>query len=502
MSSALSLAKTIVAFANDAGGDIYVGISNSPREMKGIPESELLKTEERVTSIIHDHCAPLIVPDFTIYAEDGLYFLRIQIHRGSDFPYHLSSKGIKTGTYIRIGSSNRLADDAIITELERRKRNISFDGEVLYEKSFQELDITAFKHQFKMLTGEMIDNNGLLKLHLIRQQRDTVYPTNALALFANSDSRRDLFPYAKIECARFKGTSTDTKIDDKTITDQIGDQAAEALKFVLRHIDQGSFIEGVFTKGRWEYPIDAVREVLRNAVVHRDYSLTGKDIKVAIYDDMVEITSPGTLPPSIDFHEMDARQSDIRNKVIAPVFKKMGIIDQWGNGLKIVSSALKEYPEIELRWSEIGLQFQIQFIKRNYQKTDFFESGFEVLVKELGESLGLSWDQDGTKTGLSEPSKTESVRIPVGVRVPVSWQMIEKILTFLETPKSILEIMNLLGWKNRTKFRKKFMTPLLEFGLLQMTLPAKPNSPAQKYYCSGKGQKFVEHLRKVALNRK
>lgn len=116
--------------------------------------------------------------------------------------------------------------------------------------------------------------------------------------------------------------------------------------------------------------------------------------------------------------------------------------------------------------------------------------------------MGPRRDQDGTKTGLSEPSKTESVRIPVGVRVPVSWQMIEKILTFLETPKSILEIMNLLGWKNRTKFRKKFMTPLLEFGLLQMTLPAKPNSPAQKYYCSGKGQKFVEHLRKVALNRK
>jgi len=83
---------------------------------------------------------------------------------------------------------------------------------------------------------------------------------------------------------------------------------------------------------------------LRNAVVHRDYALTGKDIKVAIYDDMVEITSPCLLLPSIDFNELEARQSDIRNKIIAPVFKKMGIIDQWGNGLKLIADELKEYP--------------------------------------------------------------------------------------------------------------------------------------------------------------
>jgi predicted HTH transcriptional regulator len=97
-------------------------------------------------------------------------------------------------------------------------------------------------------------------------------------------------------------------------------------------------------------------------VVHRDYSLTGKDIKVAVYDDMVEVTSPGLLPPSIDYNDMKSRQSDTRNKVIAPVFKKLGIIDQWGNGLKLISDELKSYPEIDFTWKEVGLSFQIQFI--------------------------------------------------------------------------------------------------------------------------------------------
>jgi len=58
-------------------------------------------------------------------------------------------------------------------------------------------------------------------------------------------------------------------------------------------------VEGVYTQSRWEYPVKALREVIRNAIVHRDYSLAGKDIKVAIYDDMVEVTSPGLLPPSL-----------------------------------------------------------------------------------------------------------------------------------------------------------------------------------------------------------
>lgn len=150
---------------------------------------------------------------------------------------------------------------------------------------------------------------------------------------------------------RFKGTSSDEFIDQKSILSNIAVQAEEAYNFVLRHINKGAAVEGVYTVSRWEYPVKAIRE----AIVHRDYSLSGKDVKVAVYDDIVEITSPGLLPPSIDYSAMESRQSDARNKVIAPVFKQMGIIDQWGNGLKLIANELKQYPQIELRWKEPGL---------------------------------------------------------------------------------------------------------------------------------------------------
>lgn len=486
--AASDLAKTIVAFANDAGGDLYIGIRNSPRELVGIPESELMKVEEQVASLIHDHCTPVIVPDISVHVEDGFHFIRVHIHRGSDFPYHLKSKSKQDGTYIRIGSTNRLADQAIIEELERRKRNVSFDSEPVYGKSPANFDITAFQKQFQELTGEMLDEAAIKKLGLVKEHHGELLPTNAMALFAEFESRKELFPYSKIECARFKGTTTDTKIDDKTITEQIALQPAEALKFIQRHVDQGSVIEGVYTKGRWEYPIDAIREALRNAVVHRDYSLTGKDIKVAIYDDMVEITSPGTLPPSIDFQEMEARQSDIRNKVIAPVFKRMGVIDQWGNGLKIIANELKAYPEIEFKWFEKGLQFQVQFIKKNYQPEDAQDVDIELIGKELGVKLGLSWDQVGTRLG---PSRDQ-----VGTKSALGWHQVENLLAFAETVRSIKELMEFLDWKNRSKFRAKYINPLQDLELLNMTIPAKPRSSKQQYYLSDKGKLLLERLTK------
>jgi predicted HTH transcriptional regulator len=203
-------------------------------------------------------------------------------------------------------------------------------------------------------------------LELVKNYQNTDYPTHALILLSEGDIRNTLFPFAKIECARFKGKNSDEFIDRKSIRSNIAAQPEEAYQFVLRHINESATVQGqgVYTISRWEYPVKAIREVIRNAVVHRDYALTGKDIKLAIYDDMIEVTSPGLPPPSIDFSDMESRQSDVRNKIIAPVFRRLGLIDQWGNGLKIIAGELKHYPEIAFRWREVGMSFQIQFVKQ------------------------------------------------------------------------------------------------------------------------------------------
>lgn len=357
------MAKTVVAFANDAGGDIYIGIDDN-RKVIGLPEEELPRIEEQISNMLYDRCYPSILPEISFLSIDEKNVIRIQIYRGSMPPYYLKSEGKLKGTYIRVGSSNRIADGDTIVDLERKRHSISFDSEIVLDKTIEELNFDSFKRLYYEKTKEVLDNQTLRKLELVKEERGKVYPTNALVLFSDDPLKQMLFPNAKVECARFKGNRTDLVIDKKSITAQIGVQAEEAYNFTLRQINESAWVEGVYTISRWEYPVKALREILRNAVVHRQYSLTGKDIKVAIYDDMVEITSPGLLPPSIDYAAMGNRQSDARNRVIAPVFKRLGIIDQWGNGLKLVADEMKNYPEIEFRWQEVGLSFQVQFVKR------------------------------------------------------------------------------------------------------------------------------------------
>ncbi len=357
------LAKTIVAFANDAGGEIFIGVDDRHRAV-GVPEEELPLIEEQLSNMIYDLCYPSVLPDISFLSVSGRSIVRVRVYRGSTPPYYLKSEGKAGGTYVRVGSNNRLADEELLAELERRRRNISFDGEIVLEKPLTELDFRGFRRQYEEKTGEPLDESVLIKLELAKSERGVLYPTNALVLLSDDGLRRSMFPNAKIECARFKGASAGEFIDRKTYDYGIAEQVEDAYAFILRNISQSGSIQGVYTVSRWEYPVKAIREVIRNAVVHRQYSLAGKDIKIAVYDDMIEITSPGLLPPSIDYSDMESRQSDARNKVIAPVFRKLGIIDQWGNGLKLVAEDLKDYPEIQFRWREVGLSFQVQFVRK------------------------------------------------------------------------------------------------------------------------------------------
>ncbi|MDI9593458.1 MAG: RNA-binding domain-containing protein [Bacteroidales bacterium] len=462
------LANTIIAFANDAGGELYIGVRNNPREIVGLPEDELIKIEEKISNIIFDRCYPAILPEITFLTEEDKHIIRVTVYRGSTPPYYSKEKGKLKGTNIRVGSSNRLADKEIISELERRKQNISFDSELVMDKPVSELSIETFKQMYHDKTDELLDTQTLRKLELIKTVSGTEYPTNALILFSDDMLRNSVFPFAKVECARFKGVSSEEFIDQKSITSNIALQAEEAYNFVLRHINKGAVVEGVYTVSRWEYPVKAIREAIRNAIVHRDYSLTGKDVKVAVYDDMVEITSPGLLPPSIDYSAMESRQSDARNKIIAPVFKRMGIIDQWGNGLKLISDELKEYPQIEFRWKEVGLSFQVQFVKRGY-----------VSEQELQQELQQKLQQE-----LQQELHSQSLYS----------EILSKIA---EKPLSRKEISEELGQKQISGQLNKVLSKLIEDKLIKRTFPNIKNHPGQKYRITDRGIVFLKLLRKI-----
>ena len=463
------IARTEVAFSNDSGGENYLGIKNKPREVFGVPEDELFKLEEQISSIIYANCNLSILVDIISQKADDKYILIVKIHRGNLMPCYIKSLGKEKETFRRVGSTNCIAASQIIEELERKRRDISYDSTLLYNIQPDEINLKSFRNLYEEKIGKEITKTSLSKFGLIKTENGKEYPTIAAVLLSEKEIKQQYFPYAKIECARFKGIKIDATLDSLTIEGSICLQADQAIAFVQRNIKKGSKIGEVYREERWEYPLPAVRELIINAIIHRDYSLQGKDIKVAIFDDMLEITSPGVIPATIDLTNLTSGQSEIRNRTLAPIFKALKLIEQWGTGFKKLSDELQEYPEIELKFNEPGLAFQIQFIKKDYVTP--------TTEDRLGTNLGLTWDQVGTKLGLS-PDQAK------------------KALYLLTKPITNIDLMDKFKVTNRTKFRRKYIKPLLKEDLIGMTIPEKPNSPDQQYVITEKGKMLLEELNK------
>ena len=376
------LARTAVAFANGAGGKIVFGVKDTPREIIGIPEEQLFTLEERIVGSIFDQCAPTISPEIYIQSVDGKTLLVVEIFPGSHKPYYLKKHGKDTGTYIRVGSTNRKASPESIEALERQRRKVSFDSLPVYECRPQDVNLTPFKKAYHDLTGKSLGKNQLQNLGLFVAEREQVHPTNAALLLSESPARKRYFPYAKIECARFKGTDKQVFLDQTTIDTPIHATVEPCMTFIKKNIALGATIGEIYRKERWEYPLEAVREALINAIIHRDYAIFGSDIKVAVYDDMLEITSPGPLPDSLPIEELGTGRSEIRNRVLAPIFKDMKLIEAWGSGIQKMKKEMKEYPEILLVFGEVGHAFQVQFRKRAMQGTKLEPSKNQAGTKQ------------------------------------------------------------------------------------------------------------------------
>ncbi len=479
------LAKTIISFANDAGGELYIGIKDNPRGVRGLHEDTLISTEEKISNIIHDNCSPVILPEISFLNHEGKHLIRTRIFKGSNPPYYIKNKGIQDGTFIRVGSSNRQASSEIIAGLERQKFSISFDSELSYLKTADDFNIDSFKEFFLEKTGESLTPQVIQKLELFRTEQGKKFPTNALILLSDDELRKKLFPYAKIECARFKGTDPGNFIDQKSIDDNIALQADLAYQFVLRHISKGAVnYTSVYRNDRWEYPVIAIREIIRNAVIHRDYSLTGKDIKIAVFDNKIEITSPGKLLPTVDFDDMDAGQSDIRNKILAPVFKRLGIIEQWGNGLKLISSELQKYPEIGLEWKEPGLSFRVTFTNKKLAH----QEPQQELQQELQQGLMMEPQHRFQRT--QQESQQEFQQEFKGEKLHT------KILRLiLYKPLSRKEISIQLGQKVISGQLNDVLAKLLRDGLIDWTIKDKLTSSKQKHQITQKGKEFIKMLK-------
>ena len=306
---------SLVAFANAEGGAVIVGV----------------------------------VPKALVEQRDGKQVLIFEIN---EFP--VKPVAYKNRYYKRVHNSNHLLTLDEIVDLQQQALSLSFDA-YPSRTTMSNLDTKLIDQFFsrvdrrgRVALRDDLQTN-LVKLKLIREGKVTIA---AELLFGAPD--------CAIRIGRFKSEAT--IIDDNVVRAPLLLAVEEALTFIKKHINLSYHFDGsIERKERWQYPLEALRELLLNAVVHRDYK-SASDIVVKIFDDRIVFTNPGKLfgKLRVEDLERDDYVSSLRNRLLAEAFYLTGDIERYGTGFVRIREFLSSYPEISLHFEEMGDFFKVE----------------------------------------------------------------------------------------------------------------------------------------------
>jgi len=352
--------ETAVAVTNTKGGHIIIGVSDQGIK-KGVQIGK--ETLSSWANQISQGTQPRIIPEVESLEIEDKPIAVIQI---KEFPIKpVSTKG---RCYLRVGNSNRLMTPQDIAEMHLHSTGASWDKTPVPGVTMDDIDPEKIKRYIRRSkdTGrrDVGDDEKpseiLKKLELIEEGKLT---WAALLLFRNEAKR--LLSQGSIHCGRFKEEII--VIDDRMIEVTIVEQIDEAMDFIRKNINVKFVITGRPQREEvWDYPLEALREALINAVCHRDYTMPS-NTEVRIYDDNLTIWNPGGLPLGITMEELfEPHKSILRNKGIGAVLYDIGLIEQWGSGISKMQNLCTNagIPKSVFKESQQG--FQVEFRKDIY----------------------------------------------------------------------------------------------------------------------------------------
>jgi len=351
--------KTLVAFANTAGGTVLFGVADRTRRVTGVDHP--LELEARIANLVSDSIRPRLAPEIEVLPWRRTHLVAVRVFPSPLAPHYLRKLGHEQGVFIRVGSTNRPADRAMLDEMRRLAANRSFDEEPLTDLDSEAIDFRAASELFaprRRLTRRDLHVLGLM----VRSGGRTVPTVGGVLLFGTVREKR--FPDAYLQAGRFAGDDRTTILDSVDIRDHLTALVEEAIAFVRKHEAVGMEIGPVRHRERWPVPLVALREAFINAIVHADYAQRGAPIRLSIFDSRIEVENPGLLPFGLTIEDILAGVSKLRNRVIGRVFKELGLIEQWGSGIGRMRSACREAGLPEPHFEELGRHFPTRWKPR------------------------------------------------------------------------------------------------------------------------------------------
>ena len=369
--------KTVSAFANGLGGTLIFGISDKD-EIIGLDNYK--KDSENISEIIKTKIEPLPKVTLKHYLIEDKNIIILFVHSGKETPYYFTEGGHQTA-YIRLGNESIPAKNNDLINLILKGKNRSYDSlETNIKKD--NVSFTKLKSLYYLKTGNEFTDSDLESFGLVNKDS---FLTNAGALLADEP----IIKHSRIFCTRWNGLDMTSGIEEA-----LNDSEFEgSILLLLQNAE--NFIK-VNTKKKWkkgnesriempDYPERAIQEVLVNAIIHRDYAVIGSEIHIDIYDDRIEIYSPGGMFDGSFIQEQNIMEisSLRRNPIIADLFNRVHLMERRGSGLKkIISSyqnAINYTREKEVEFKSTQKDFKVILKNLNYKVA--IKSGDKVAIK-------------------------------------------------------------------------------------------------------------------------
>lgn len=357
--------KSVSAFANSKGGIILFGVDDSTHELEGLDNVQ--QVAEKITEIINARILPLPRYEINSFTENGKDFLELKIGDGPSTPYYLVIDGRKEA-FIRSGNQSILAPEHILNNLILKGKNLTFDA-LPTDYKINDLSFTLLAATIKEKTNKKFDENkDFFSLGLANTEKEL---TNAGLLLSDQNPLKQ----SKIVCTRWKGLNkgiiAEDAIDDKEYNGSIIALLENADSFIKNNSKMSWKVVGMERQELEEYPITARREAIVNALIHRDYQILGAEIHIDMFDDRLEITSPGGMFDGSLIQNLEIKNipSMRRNIVIADVFSRLHYMDRRGSGLSRILESYNDSIQ-KPKFISDSLSFTVIFPNKGYYKTN------------------------------------------------------------------------------------------------------------------------------------
>ena len=439
------LHDTLSSFSNqDSGGIILFGIDEEQDFAKtGVYDPHDL--QKHVTEQCNQMTPP-VRPLFTTCEEDGMTFVSAEIPALdiAERPCFYAGKGRLAGSYVRVGDADQRMTEYEIYRYEAFRKRYQDEVMPVPQSSLRDLNeqqMAEYLHILKENRPNLARLDDSRVMELTGLTRDGIPTLVSLLLFGLYPQAH--FPQLAVMAVAVPGTSLEENalkevrfLDNRRIEGTIPQMFEQSMAFLQKNMSVRTVIDQNTGRrnDRYEYPLAALREAVLNALVHRDYSIytLGKPIRISLYADRLEIASPGGLYGRLRVEQLGRVQPDTRNPVLATALETLRLVKNRYSGIPTIRAGMKEHHLPEPLFEDFGDHFVV------------------TLKNHVLQTVHLS-------------------------------QKEQELLNFCAEPRSRLEIAAFLGLKSASYALKVYVNPLMEKGLLRMTLPDTPASPRQRY---------------------